>query len=153
MSTEDRGQLRAAGDSPSYPDIDDVARNTSNDIDDGPVSTTAGVARHQGSRLPKMTKCELPSIDKLTGEETDPSDWEILVENSLQPPMLGDLIDITMPRPSESDPLYRRWNFWASSVAAWMYLQIKKDVRTRLSGLASRPKYADELFEELVSYA
>ncbi|KAJ6060193.1 hypothetical protein N7444_002047 [Penicillium canescens] len=34
-----------------------------------------------------------------------------------------------------------------------LYLLVGKDVRTRLSGLANRPKYADQLFEELVSYA
>jgi hypothetical protein len=34
-----------------------------------------------------------------------------------------------------------------------MYLQVDKNVRIRLSGLANRPKYADQLFEELVSYA
>jgi hypothetical protein len=124
----------------------------SDDIDDEPVSASAGVARHQGSLLPKITKWQLPSIDKVTGEETDSSDWVMMVKNSLRPMMLGDLIDATMPRPSEDDPLYRRWDFWSLSVAAWMYLQVEKDVRTRLSGLANRPKYADQLFEELVSY-
>ncbi|KAJ6094410.1 hypothetical protein N7467_001923 [Penicillium canescens] len=124
----------------TYPHIQDVEGITTG-IDDEPVSASAGVARHQGSRLPKMTKCELPSIDKLTGEETDSSDWVMLVENSLQPMMLGGLIDAKMPRPKEDDPLYRRWNFWSSSVAAWMYLQVDKG------------KHADQLFEELVSYA
>ncbi|KAJ6038388.1 hypothetical protein N7499_004459 [Penicillium canescens] len=50
--------------------IEDIEGITT-DIDDKPVSATVGVAPHQGSRLPKMTKYELPSIDKLTGEETD----------------------------------------------------------------------------------
>jgi uncharacterized membrane protein YgcG len=148
----DRGgnNRNTPGDDSRYPDlgVGDISN-----IDDEPIGVTAGAARHQGSRLPKMTKCELPSIDKLTGEETDSSDWVMLVENSLQPMMLGDLIDAQMPRPDEENPLYRRWNFWSSSVAAWMYLQVDKDVRTRLSGLANRPKYADQLFEELVSYA
>ena len=122
-SAEDRGaQPGAIGDGLSYPNIDDAAGNNSNDVDDEPVSTTAGVARHQGSRLPKITKCELLTIDKLTGEETDSSDWVMLVENSLQPMMLGDLIDATMLRLSEADPSFRRWNFWSSSVAAWMHL-------------------------------
>ncbi|OQD78922.1 hypothetical protein PENANT_c072G05469 [Penicillium antarcticum] len=137
-TASDRGTYHGAlGDDLGYPNIEDVGNN---DIDDEPVSAPAGVARHQGSRLPKITKYELPTIEKLTGEETDPSDWVMLVENSLQPMMLGDLIDTTMARPSEADILYRRWNFWSSSVAAWMYLQIEKDVRTRLSGLSNRPK-------------
>jgi hypothetical protein len=79
----DRGTLHGAlGDDPSYPNIDVEGNN--NDIDDEPVSASAGVARYQGSLLPKITKCELPSIDRLTGEETDSSDWVMLVENSLQ---------------------------------------------------------------------
>ncbi|KAJ5997158.1 hypothetical protein N7522_008818 [Penicillium canescens] len=32
-------------------------------------------------------------------------------------------------------------------------LQVDKDTRTRLAGLAERPKMADMLFDELVSYA
>jgi hypothetical protein len=112
----DRGTSHgASGDDTSFPHTQDVEGITTG-IDDEPVSASTGVARHQGSPLPEMTKCELPSIDKLTGEETDSSDWVMLVGNSLQPIMLGDLIDAKMPRPKEDDPLYRRWNFWSSSV-------------------------------------
>ncbi|KAJ6094464.1 hypothetical protein N7467_001977 [Penicillium canescens] len=117
----DRGgnERNTPGDDSRYPEID---VGDTFDIGDELISAAVGVARHQGSRLPKMTKCELPSIDKLTGEETDSSDWVMLVENSLQPMMLGDLIDAKMPRPEEDDPLYRSWNFWSASIAAWMYL-------------------------------
>jgi hypothetical protein len=85
------GAYGASGDDTIYPHIQHVEGITTG-IDDEPVSASAGFARHQGSRLPEMTKCELPSIDKLTGKETDSSDWVMLVENSLQPMMLGDLI-------------------------------------------------------------
>jgi hypothetical protein len=58
-----------------------------------------------------------------------------------------------MPRPKEDDPLYRRWNFWSSYIAAWMNHRLTSEVRTRLNGLVNRPEHADQLFEELVSYA
>jgi hypothetical protein len=118
MSTaSDRGGTQGAGDDLSFPNME----NTSiEDVGDEPVSATAGVVLHQGSELPKVMKCDLPSIDKLSSDETDSTDWVSLVKNSLRPLMLEAVIDSSLPRPSKSDPLYRRWNFWSSSVSAWM---------------------------------
>ena len=113
----DRG-YGAMGDDPGYPNTE----YASMDAGDEPVSTTAGVARHQGSELPRTSKCDLPTIVELSSEETDLSDWISMLRNCLKPMMLKDLIDDKIPRPGKDDPLYRRWVFWSTSVAAWMNL-------------------------------
>jgi hypothetical protein len=75
-----------------------------------------------------------------------------MLRNCLKPMMLKDLIDDKIPRPGKDDPLYRRWVFWSTSVAAWMNLQVDKGIRQRIQGLAEEIDYADDLFKEIVSY-
>ena len=146
----DRGgnERNTPGDDSRYPELD---VGDTFDIGDEPIRVAAG-AVHQGSRLPKPTKCDLSAIEKLSSTETDPTEWMMQVEDTLEPMILGDLINLSLPRPEIDDPSYRRWSYWSASVGRWIGLQVDKDTRTRLAGLAERPKMADVLFDELVSY-
>ena len=148
----DRGgnARNASRDDSRYPQLD-VGETF--DIEDEPIGVAAGAARHQGSRLLKPTKCDLAAIEKLSSTETDPTEWIMQVEDTLEPMILGDLIDLSLPRLGVDDPSFRRWSYWSASVGRWIGLQVDKDTRTRLAGLAERLKMADVLFEELVSYA
>jgi hypothetical protein len=103
----DRGgnQQSASGDDPRYPELD---VGDTFDIGDEPIGVAAGAARHQGSRLPKPTKCDLSAIEKLSSTETDPTEWMMQVEDTLEPMLLGDLIDLSLPRPDIDDPSFRR---------------------------------------------
>ena len=148
----DRGgnERNAPGDDSRYPELE---VGDTFDIGDEPIGVAAGAARHQGSRLPKPTKCDLAAIEKLSSTETDPTEWIMQVEDTLEPMILGDLINLSLPRPKEDDLSYRRWSYWSALVGRWIGLQVDKDTRTRLVGLAERPKMADVLFDKLVSYA
>jgi hypothetical protein len=147
----DRGgnERNTPGGDSRYPELD---VGDTFDIGDEPIGVAAGAVRHQGSRLPKPTKCDLSAIEKLSSTETDPTEWMMQVEDTLEIMLLGDLINLSLPRPEIDDPSYRIWSYWSASVGRWIGLQVDKDTRTRLSVLAERPKMADVLFDELVSY-
>ncbi|KAJ6094404.1 hypothetical protein N7467_001917 [Penicillium canescens] len=109
----DRGgnERNTPGDDSRYPELD---VGDTLDIGDEPVGAAAGVVRHQASRLPKPPKCDLSAIEKLSSTKTDPTEWMMQVEDTLEPMILGDLINLSLPRPEIDDLSYRRWSYWSA---------------------------------------
>ncbi|OGE48052.1 hypothetical protein PENARI_c033G04441 [Penicillium arizonense] len=119
------------------------------------MSDAAAMDRGGNERNTRVTTrgtLNLMSETLSTSYGDDPTEWMMQVEDTLELMILGDLINLSLPRPEIDDPSYCRWSYWSASVGRWIGLQVDKDTRTRLAGLAEGPKMADVLFDELVSY-
>ncbi|KAJ5462345.1 hypothetical protein N7530_010550 [Penicillium desertorum] len=69
----------------------------------------------------------------------------------LIPYALEWLLDSEIPRPPKSHPSYERWKYWSRLVASWIYNQIDVTLQNKLRNLSKMPKYADNLYDELMT--
>ncbi|KAG0154691.1 hypothetical protein PDIDSM_259 [Penicillium digitatum] len=96
-----------------------------------------------------MTKIQ--KVRTLEHNDTDPSGWKQALAYQLIPYALEWLLDSNIPRPHKSHTSFGRWKYWSRLVASWMYNQIDVTLRNKLRNLSKMPKYADQLYDELIS--
>ncbi|QQK48375.1 putative transposable element [Penicillium digitatum] len=96
-----------------------------------------------------MTKIQ--KVRTLEHNDTDPSGWKQALAYQLIPYALEWLLDSNIPRPHKSHTSFGRWKYWSRLVASWMYNQIDVTLQNKLRNLSKMPKYADQLYDELMS--
>ncbi|KAG0157502.1 hypothetical protein PDIDSM_4687 [Penicillium digitatum] len=94
---------------------------------------------------------QIQKVRTLEHNDTDPSGWKQALAYQLIPYALEWLLDSNIPRPHKSHTSFGRWKYWSRLVASWMYNQIDVTLQNKLRNLSKMPKYADQLYDELMS--
>lgn len=106
---------------------------------------------HQGHGLPTIAMTKIQKVRTLEHNDTDPSGWKQALAYQLIPYALEWLLESDIPRPPKSHASFERWKYWSRLVASWMYNQIDVTLQNKLRNLSKMPKYADQLYDELMA--
>ncbi|KAG0153888.1 hypothetical protein PDIDSM_1267 [Penicillium digitatum] len=121
------------------------------DPDDSDSEDEDNTPPHQGHGLPAIAMTKIQKVRTLEHNDTDPSGWKQALAYQLIPYALEWLLDSNIPRPHKSHTSFGRWKYWSRLVASWMYNQIDVTLQNKLRNLSKMPKYADQLYDELMS--
>ncbi|QQK47688.1 putative transposable element [Penicillium digitatum] len=133
---------------PQIPSFTNPIQFTQDDSDSEDEDNTPP---HQGHGLPAIAMTKIQKVRTLEHNDTDPSGWKQALAYQLIPYALEWLLDSNIPRPHKSHTSFGRWKYWSRLVASWMYNQIDVTLRNKLRNLSKMPKYADQLYDELIS--
>ncbi|EKV14536.1 hypothetical protein PDIG_32500 [Penicillium digitatum PHI26] len=133
---------------PQIPSFTNPIQFTQDDSDSEDEDNTPP---HQGHGLPAIAMTKIQKVRTLEHNDTDPSGWKQALAYQLIPYALEWLLDSNIPRPHKSHTSFGRWKYWSRLVASWMYNQIDVTLQNKLRNLSKMPKYADQLYDELMS--
>ncbi|KAJ5951123.1 uncharacterized protein N7479_009536 [Penicillium vulpinum] len=81
----------------------------------------------------------LPKIPQLT-METNISEWCSTVDEDLHPNYLNFIVDVSIPHPKLSDPDYKNWYQWSTTVYRLLYSSMDEDVQNMIDKLSNQPE-------------
>jgi hypothetical protein len=102
----------------------------------------------QTTRLPQQADVTLPSITLLTSKK-DFDNWFEIVEAALEIKRMKNLINSSLPRPTEHDPDYDRWEMASKLVKFWLLSHLGSEIMSEIRLSGKTYEYADDLMQAL----
>lgn len=102
----------------------------------------------QASNLPRRFDSTLPRVKPLKGMP-DYDIWLFKVETTLQQHNLHELIDSTIPRPSDTDPKHEHWRKLSKLVKTWLAHQLGKPMIRAFLCTRARLEFADDFMHAI----
>jgi hypothetical protein len=135
----------------SIPSVNNPVRFTNANNGDSDSEDEDKKPSHQGHGLLEIAMMKLQKVKALEHNDADPRAWRQAVVYQLIPYALEWLLDSEIPRPEKSHPSYERWKYWSRLIASWMYGQIDAVLQSKVRNLLKTPKYADKMYDELMT--
>lgn len=127
-----------------------------------PARTNRNARDTQGSDLPSSSEdIRKPKIAILGKEISSLNRWLAEVSFALKPLGIKRVLDSSIQRPRHSDPSYKRWEYWSTYVAAWLFCHVSERIQNKLCSSKQRTpqsfldddsglQYADETMKAII---
>ena len=122
--------------------------NNTNSTHQDPDPDSQIIVIDQAHELPDIAPVKLQKISILEETTEKVDEWIDEVYYAVAPLGLRNLLDPQIPRPNVDDKSYKKWYFWSTPVAGWIFSHLHSGVKASVRPTSGRSGVRSEIFAD-----